>query len=58
MTSRSLFRCLSASALTILIALPVAAQNIVGKEMRMGSSDPQPLEGCLGRVVPEMGHPK
>ena len=32
MTSRSLFRYLSASALTILIALPAAAQNIVGKD--------------------------
>src|SRR5215510_4572173 len=31
MTSRSLFRCLSASALTILIALPAAAQGVVGK---------------------------
>jgi len=26
--------------------------------MRMGSSNQQPLEGFLGRVVPEMGHPK
>jgi len=26
--------------------------------MRMGSSDQQPLEGFLGRAVPEMGHPK
>jgi uncharacterized protein (TIGR01244 family) len=26
--------------------------------MRMGSGDQQPLEGFLGRVVPEMGHPK
>jgi len=26
--------------------------------MRMGSSDQQPLEGFLGRTVPEMGHPK
>src|SRR5215470_7326207 len=26
--------------------------------MRMGSSDQQPLEGFLGRPVPEMGHPK
>jgi hypothetical protein len=25
--------------------------------MRMGG-DQQPLEGFLGRVVPEMGHPK
>jgi hypothetical protein len=25
-------------------------------DMRMG--DQQPLEGFLGRVVPEMGHPK
>jgi hypothetical protein len=58
MTSRSLFRYRSASALTILIALPVAAQNIGGNEMRIGSSDQQPLEGFLGRVVPEMGHPK
>jgi uncharacterized protein (TIGR01244 family) len=27
-------------------------------DMRMGSSDQQPLEGFLGRSVPEMGHPK
>ena len=27
-------------------------------DMRMGSGDQQPLEGFLGRVVPEMGHPK
>jgi uncharacterized protein (TIGR01244 family) len=27
-------------------------------DMRMGNSDQQPLEGFLGRVVPEMGHPK
>jgi uncharacterized protein (TIGR01244 family) len=26
--------------------------------MRMGGGDQQPLEGFLGRVVPEMGHPK
>ena len=26
--------------------------------MRMGNSDQQPLEGFLGRAVPEMGHPK
>jgi len=26
--------------------------------MRMGSGDQQPLEGFLGRVVPEIGHPK
>jgi len=26
--------------------------------MRMGSGDQQPLEGFLGRPVPEMGHPK
>ncbi len=26
--------------------------------MRMGNSDTQPLEGFLGRPVPEMGHPK
>ena len=26
--------------------------------MRMGSGDQQPLEGFLGRAVPEMGHPK
>src|SRR6478672_5047472 len=31
MTSRSLFRYLSASALTILIALPAGAQSVVGK---------------------------
>jgi protein tyrosine phosphatase (PTP) superfamily phosphohydrolase (DUF442 family) len=27
-------------------------------DMRMGGGDQQPLEGFLGRVVPEMGHPK
>ena len=27
-------------------------------DMRMGTGDQQPLEGFLGRVVPEMGHPK
>ena len=27
-------------------------------EMRMGNSDQQPLEGFLGRTVPEMAHPK
>ena len=27
-------------------------------DMRMGSGDRQPLEGFLGRVVPEMGHPQ
>ena len=27
-------------------------------DMRMGSSDQQPLEGFLGRAVPEMGHPQ
>ena len=27
-------------------------------DMRMGSGDQQPLEGFLGHVVPEMGHPK
>src|SRR5262245_19202271 len=26
--------------------------------MRMGNSDHQPLEGFLGRAVPEIGHPK
>jgi uncharacterized protein (TIGR01244 family) len=26
--------------------------------MRMGNSDQQPLEGFLGRPVPEIGHPK
>ena len=26
--------------------------------MRMGNSDQQPLEGVLGRTVPEIGHPK
>ena len=26
--------------------------------MRMGSGDQQPLEGFLGRVVPEIGHPQ
>jgi uncharacterized protein (TIGR01244 family) len=26
--------------------------------MRMGNSDQQPLEGFLGRAVPEIGHPK
>ena len=27
-------------------------------DMRMGTGDQQPLEGFLGRAVPEMGHPK
>jgi uncharacterized protein (TIGR01244 family) len=27
-------------------------------DMRMGSADQQPLEGFLGHLVPEMGHPK
>jgi len=26
--------------------------------MRMGDRGRQPLEGVLGRVVPELGHPK
>ena len=32
MTSHSMARCLSAAALTLLLALPTAAQNIVGKD--------------------------
>jgi len=27
-------------------------------DMRMGNGDTQPLEGFLGRAIPEMGHPK
>jgi len=27
-------------------------------DMRMGTGDTQPLEGFLGRPIPEMGHPK
>ncbi len=48
MTWPSLSRYLSASALTILIALPASAQSIIGKDKT----------GFLGRAVPEMGHPK
>jgi hypothetical protein len=48
MTPLSLFRCLRAGALTILIALPVG----------MGGGNQQPLEGFLGHIVQEMGHPK
>jgi uncharacterized protein (TIGR01244 family) len=44
MTSRSLFRYLSASALTILIALPAAAQNIVGKDKTGAVPNPVSLD--------------
>jgi uncharacterized protein (TIGR01244 family) len=44
MISRSLFRYLSASALTILIALPAAAQNIVGKDKTGGVPNPVSLD--------------
>jgi uncharacterized protein (TIGR01244 family) len=38
-------------------ALPHARQINLMDDMRMGP-DQQPLEGFLGRMVPEMGHPK
>src|SRR3954469_11307868 len=44
MTSRSLFRYLSASALTILVGLPVAAQNIVGKDKTGAVPNPVSLD--------------
>src|SRR3954466_9597612 len=44
MTSRSLFRYLSASALTILIALPAGAQNIVGKDKTGAVPNPVSLD--------------
>jgi uncharacterized protein (TIGR01244 family) len=44
MPSRSLFRYLSASALTMLIALPVAAQNIVGKDKTGAVPNPASLD--------------
>ena len=44
MTSRSLFRYLSASALTILIAVPAAAQNIVGKDKTGAVPNPVSLD--------------
>ena len=35
----------------------VCVEILLMDDMRMGG-DQQPLEGFLGRVVPEMGHPK
>jgi len=40
----------------VIAALEHARKINLMDEMRMG--DTQPLEGFLGRVVPEMGHPK
>jgi hypothetical protein len=39
-------------------ALEQARMINLRDNMRMGSADRQPLEGFLGRVVPEMGHPR
>jgi uncharacterized protein (TIGR01244 family) len=44
MTSRLLFRYLSASALAMLIAVPVAAQNIVGKDKTGAVPNPVSLD--------------
>jgi hypothetical protein len=40
----------------VATALEQTRQINLMDDMRMG--DQQPLEGFLGRVVPEMGHPK
>jgi hypothetical protein len=40
----------------VTVALGQARKINLMDDMRM--SDQQPLEGFLGRVVPEMGHPK
>lgn len=42
----------------VMTALTQARSINLMDEMRMGTGDQQPLEGFLGRVVPEMGHPK
>src|SRR4051812_18648934 len=42
----------------VATALSQARQINLMDDMRMGSGDQQPLEGFLGRIVPEMGHPK
>jgi len=42
----------------VATALSQTRQINLMDEMRMGGGDQQPLEGFLGRVVPEMGHPK
>jgi uncharacterized protein (TIGR01244 family) len=38
-------------------AIKQARQINLMDDMRMGNSPTQPLEGFLGRAVPEMGHP-
>jgi uncharacterized protein (TIGR01244 family) len=42
----------------VAMALTQARLINLMDDMRMGGGDQQPLEGFLGRVVPEMGHPK
>jgi hypothetical protein len=42
----------------VATALEQARMINLMDDMRMGSGDQQPLEGFLGRVIPEMGHPK
>jgi uncharacterized protein (TIGR01244 family) len=42
----------------VAMALSQARMINLMDDMPMGSGDRQPLEGFLGRVVPEMGHPK
>ncbi len=42
------------------VATALAQARIINlmDDMRMGTGDTQPLEGFLGRAVPEIGHPK
>jgi hypothetical protein len=42
----------------VATALEQARMINLMDNMRMGSGDQQPLEGFLGRFVPEMEHPK
>ena len=42
----------------VATALSQTRQINLMDDMRMGGGDQQPLEGFLGHVVPEMGHPK
>lgn len=42
----------------VVDALSQARQINLMDDMPMGNSDRQPLEGFLGRAVPEIGHPK
>jgi hypothetical protein len=43
----------------VAVATALAQARLINlmDDMRMGGSQ-QPLEGFLGRIVPEMGHPK